>query len=189
MRANHNDPQYTLSDYQIDVVRIQLVKDRTIFSDQPISTPDAAVDMIGRELAEWDREAILILNLDSKNRVINMHVASFGTINYSATSMRELIKSSILSNASSMIMMHNHPSGDVSPSEEDIEITGNIVAVGKLMGIEVIDHIIVGSNPSFHYYSFCEDDMLSPSQKINLIDDAPKKNIAAEKKAKRKSSR
>lgn len=189
MRTNHNDPQYTLSDYQIDVVRIQLVKDRTIFSNQPVSTPDAAIDMIGRELAEWDREAILILNLDSQNRVINLHVASIGTISYSLTTMRELIKSSILSNASSMIVMHNHPSGDVSPSVEDIDITGNIVAVGKLMGIEVLDHIIVGSYPSFQYYSFSDNDMLRPSQKINLIDDAPKKGIAAEKKPKRKSCR
>ena len=189
MRTNHDNTQFTLSDYQLDVVRIKLVKDRTIFSDQPLNSPDAAVEMIGRELSEWDREALLVLNLDTKNNVINMHVVSIGTINYSVTTMRELIKSSILSNASSMIMMHNHPSGDVSPSEEDIEITGNIVAIGKLMGIEVLDHIIVGSDPSFQYYSFSDNDMLRPSQKINLIDDAPKKNIAAEKKVSRKRSR
>ena len=189
MRKNHDNTQFTLSDYQLDVVRIKLVKDRTIFSDQPLNTPDAAVDMIGRELSEWDREAMLVLNLDTKNNVINMHVVSIGTINYSVTTMRELIKSSVLSNASSMIVMHNHPSGDVSPSEEDIEITGNIVAIGKLMGIEVLDHIIVGSDPSFQFFSFNNNDMLIPSDRINLIDDAPKKNMAAEKRTARKRSR
>lgn len=189
MRTNHDNTQFTLSDYQLDVVRIKLVKDRTIFSDQPLNSPDAAVDMIGRELAEWDREAMLVLNLDTKNNVINMHVVSIGTINYSVTTMRELIKASVLSNASSMIMMHNHPSGDVSPSEEDIEITGNIVAIGKLIGIEVLDHIIVGSDPSFQFFSFNNNDMLIPSDRINLIDDATKKNMAAEKRTARKRSR
>lgn len=188
MRTNHDNTQFTLSDYQLDVVRIKLVKDRTIFSDQPLNSPDAAVEMIGRELCEWDREALLVLNLDSRNNVINMHVVSIGTISYSVTTMREMIKSSVLSNANSMIVMHNHPSGDVSPSEEDIEMTGNIVAVGKLMGIEVLDHIIVGSDSALHHFSFMENDMLKPSTRVfNIVDDTAKKTMAAEKKTRRKS--
>lgn len=180
VKKMEKDRQYSLDDYKLDVVRVKLIKDRTIISDTPITTPQDAVDFIGRELAGWDREAIMIFNLDTKNKVINLNLASVGTINVSITSMREILKSSILSNSNSIIMMHNHPSGDPTPSQEDIELTEKLVAVGELVGIGVLDHIIVGEGGTYNYFSFRENDMLHPSKQIfQIIDDTHTKKRAA----------
>lgn len=82
--------------------------------------------------------------LDVKNRVIGIHTVSIGNLNSAIVSPREVFKAAILANAASIIVGHNHPSGDVTPSPEDIQVTTTLQQAGKLLGIEVLDHIIVG---------------------------------------------
>lgn len=92
-----------------------------------------------------DRESFYSLHLDNKNRVVGVEEVSRGTINETTTSPRELFKSAILSNAASIIVVHNHPAGVPEPSESDLETTKRMVAAGKLLGIPVRDHVIVGA--------------------------------------------
>ena len=90
-----------------------------------------------------DRECVVCLHLNTTHKVIAKEIVSIGSLNQSVVHPRELFKGAILNSASAIIIAHNHPSGEVEPSENDKEITKNLIAAGKILGIEVIDHIIV----------------------------------------------
>ena len=139
--------------FKIEQVSIRLVKDAPLYSDEPLNSPDKVVKALAKELSEMDREVICIVNMNAKSVAINYTIASVGTITNAITCPRELLKSSILSNASGMIMLHNHPSGDPSPSKEDISITNRIHEASLIMNIPLVDHIIIGDN---NYMSFKE---------------------------------
>ena len=98
-----------------------------------------AVDLIGSE----DREVLLVLCLNTKNDVVAIHRCHVGSLNSSIVHPREVFKSAILNNAASIIISHNHPSFNCSPSTEDIDVTKRIQEAGILLGIELLDHIIV----------------------------------------------
>lgn len=98
-----------------------------------------------RGAIDGDRESFYAVHLDVRHRVIGVEEVAKGTIDGVEVGMREIFKSAMLSNAKSMIVAHNHPSGDPSPSRADIEITKAIAKAGKLMGISVLDHIILGA--------------------------------------------
>lgn len=98
-----------------------------------------ALDLIGSE----DREVLLVLCLNTKNDVVAIHRCHVGSLNSSIVHPREVFKSAILNNAASIIISHNHPSFNCSPSSEDIEVTKRIQEAGILLGIELLDHIIV----------------------------------------------
>ena len=140
--------------FKLDVVSIRLNKDAPLMSGHPVKSPEDAVKLIGQELCEMDREVVCIINLKSDGTPINCTFASMGALDRSVAHPRELLKATILSNASTMIMIHNHPSGNVEPSEQDIYITKRMAAVYGLMGIELMDHLIVGNEET--YYSFAE---------------------------------
>ena len=108
-------------------------------------------------IKDCDREMFCILNLRTKNQVINVNVVGMGTFNSVLVHPREVFKSAILSNASSIILAHNHPSGDQEPSRQDIEVTKRLAEAGNLMGVEVLDHIVVAEN---RYFSFSEENIL-----------------------------
>ena len=130
------------------VFRVQLVRESGI--DRPqLDHPWDAAQILCRYLENEDREHFVTLMLDVKNRVIGIHTVSIGNLNSAIVSPREVFKAAILANAASIIVGHNHPSGDVTPSPEDIEITEVLKKAGKLLGIEVLDHIIVGEDGSF----------------------------------------
>jgi len=95
--------------------------------------------------------------LNNKNELIERRLLFMGTVNRSVVHPREVFKYAYLSSASSIICMHNHPSGDVSPSRDDIMFTKALAEVGALQGIPVLDHIIVGNN---NYYSFSDNGMI-----------------------------
>ena len=96
---------------EIKVVNIRMVKEPSLYSADPISSPQDVLDVITNEMKDYDREVFAILNLKSNGQVINMNVCSVGTLNSSMVSPREVFKSSILSNAAAFIAIHNHPSG------------------------------------------------------------------------------
>lgn len=105
-------------------------------------------------LVNEKQEHFYAIYLDIKNKIIKDKLLFIGTINYSMVHPREIFKEAYLIGAISIIIVHNHPSGEVLPSKNDIETTKQLDAVGKLMGIPIIDHIIIGENK---YYSFCEN--------------------------------
>lgn len=129
---------------ELEVVNIRLVKEPSLYSEKQLRCSDDVVELMGEELAEYDREVLCVLNMKTNGQVINMNIVSVGGIERTLIFPREIFKSSILANASSIILMHNHPSGTVKPSREDIEVTKRIQKCGELLGIELIDHIIIG---------------------------------------------
>ena len=106
------------------------------------------------KLSNLDKEHFMILHLDTRNRVIKDEIVSVGTLNSSLIHPREVFKSAIKESANSVIIVHNHPSGEVDPSEEDKEITEILFDAGKLLSIKVLDHVIVGDGK---WYSFREN--------------------------------
>lgn len=100
-----------------------------------------------------DKECFMVLHLDSKNRVIKDEVVSIGTLNVSVVHPREIFKSAIKESANSIVLVHNHPSGDPTPSKDDEEVTEKLFEAGALLNIKVLDHVIVGRDG---YWSFNE---------------------------------
>lgn len=116
-----------------------------------ISQPKDTV-RIFNEVLELDtrtEEVFAIMTLDTKNKVTGIFTVSIGAINSAVVHPREVYKRALLQNAAVIIACHNHPSGDPSPSKEDINITLRLKEVGKIIGIELLDHIIIGSNDDY----------------------------------------
>jgi DNA repair protein RadC len=102
----------------------------------------------------YDKEAFVVAFLNTKNRVIDHEVVSVGTINSSLVHPREVFRNAIINKANSVILCHNHPSGDLTPSTEDINITRRLEETGKLLGIKVLDHLIINGINHKELYSF-----------------------------------
>lgn len=131
----------------VPVFRVRLVREGTLpYPEQPaIRTPhDAAAVLMPRFLQDRDRETFAVLLLSTRNRVLGLHPAHEGTLDGAAVHPREVFKAAILRNAAAIIVGHNHPSGDPEPSEEDTRITAKLVEAGEILGIEVLDHLIIG---------------------------------------------
>lgn len=145
--------------FKLEVVSIRLVKDAPLFSDHKLTTPQDAAKVVGDFLCEMDREVLCVVNLKSDGTPINCSIVSIGAVNQTIAEPRELFKAAILSNAAQMLMMHNHPSGSLEPSRQDIVMTDRMLELSELMGIRLVDHIIVG-NDSSRYFSFREKQMI-----------------------------
>ena len=145
---------------ELEVVNIRLVKEPSLYSEQTLDSPQAVVELMAKELSQYDREVFCILNMKNNGQVINMNLVSVGTINASLVIPREVFKSSILANASAIIGLHNHPSGNVKPSKEDMIVTR------QLLGIELLDHIIVGGTNG-KMLSFREEKMLNVTGRMD----------------------
>lgn len=137
--------------YELPEVRIRLCEGASLYSTKPISDPETANKLIRKEMKYLDRESLVVLNLDYQLHPINFNVVSIGCDNRSSFKLSDVFKTSILSSASCIMLFHNHPSGNPSPSEEDIDITRRIINAGSLLDINLMDHIIVGGDT---YYSF-----------------------------------
>ena len=129
--------------FKLDVVSIRLNKDAPLMSGHPVKSPEDAVKLIGQELCEMDREVVCIINLKSDGTPINCTFASMGALDRSVAHPRELLKATILSNASSMILIHSHPSGNLEPSMEDSILTDRMIKLCDLVGVPLVDHVIV----------------------------------------------
>ena len=141
--------------YKLKEVCIRLAEGHPLYSDVPITTPNIAMDVMRKELSQYDREVLCVVNLNNKMQPINFNIVSMGSINSSIASIPNILKSGILSNAYGFLLLHNHPSGDVTPSAADIETTIRCVEAGKLMTIPCLDHVIVGGSNG-NYLSFRE---------------------------------
>jgi len=122
-----------------------LVRENTGDEIIKISKPADAYGLVKDELINSDREILLSVMLTVKNDLIGVETVSIGSITASTTTPRDVFKSAILANAVAIIVCHNHPSGDLIPSDSDIALTKQIVEAGELLGIKVLDHLIVSN--------------------------------------------
>ncbi len=109
-----------------------------------VKSPEDVVSAVGSMLKGKKREHFLTLLLDTRNRLIRVATISMGSLDSSVVHPREVFKEAISASAASVIFVHNHPSGDPEPSEDDIELTRRLVEAGRVLGIVVLDHVIVG---------------------------------------------
>ena len=137
---------------KLEQVAIRMVEQPSLYSKEPMNNPDAAIRVMNEFLSQMDRELFCIVNLQADLTPINMNIVSVGSLNEALINPREIFKSAILSNAHSMMLIHNHPSGNLTPSTSDIQTTARMQELGELMGISLVDHIITGRDGN--YYSF-----------------------------------
>ena len=137
---------------KLEQVAIRMVEQPPLYSKEPMNNPDAAIRVMNEFLSQMDRELFCIVNLQADLTPINMNIVSVGSLNEALINPREIFKSAILSNAHSMMLIHNHPSGNLTPSTSDIQTTARMQELGELMGISLVDHIITGRDGN--YYSF-----------------------------------
>jgi DNA repair protein RadC len=125
----------------------ELARRLETFVEEPkrkICSPKDVYTLMYPKMREQKKEKFITLCLDTKNQILREEVISIGSLNASIVHPREVFKSALMESSASVIMIHNHPSGDPSPSREDIMVTEKLVEGGKLLGIEVLDHIIIG---------------------------------------------
>jgi DNA repair protein RadC len=118
-----------------------------------IKNPESVVKAIRASIKDKAREHFKLILLNPRNKIIGISTISIGTLNASLVHPREVFKDAITHSAASVVLAHNHPSGDPEPSDDDLKITKKLVDSGKILGIEVLDHIVIGKN---NFYSFKE---------------------------------
>ncbi|MBN2565514.1 MAG: DNA repair protein RadC [Candidatus Eisenbacteria bacterium] len=111
-----------------------------------LSGPEDVADMFMREMSGLDREHFRAILLNTKNRILGVRTISIGSLNASIVHAREVFKAAVAESAQAIVLVHNHPSGLPEPSSEDIAVTERLAEAGRILGIEVLDHIVLGSN-------------------------------------------
>ncbi len=148
----------------ISVFRISLVRDRHLQFEQKNITDSQQAHLILRRLIETqgnpDREQFCIALLNAKNQIIGLNIVAVGGLVSAPVYPTDVLKPAILANAASLILCHNHPSGNVEPSFEDIAVTKRIVKAAKIMGITVHEHLII-SLYNENYYSFADNGLIT----------------------------
>ena len=162
----------------IPLIRLRAEKERLLPCgvNNHIDTPEKVVKMVNRLLKDSDREQLLVLSVDVKSKPVCIEYVAVGALNVLWVEPREVFKHAVLSNASAIIMVHNHPSGDITPSLDDFKITKRIMKAGELMGIHLLDHIIIGDNEEFFNFKDTEDWMQMKSDD-NIWDEKCKKAV------------
>ena len=127
-----------------------------------LACADDVVALVRPELGLATREHFIGLYLDARNCLLSKYVIAIGSLNASLVHPREIFKTALAEGAAALILVHNHPSGDPTPSDEDVVITKNLIKVGELIGIEVLDHVIVTQHD---YFSFAESQLQQDSSK------------------------
>ena len=143
-----------ISAKRFNIVSVKLVKESSLlYKERSVKSPKDSYNLLKYFLEDKDREYFIVAALDIKNQPVSVHVCHVGSLNACIVHPREVMKSAILSNAASIIVGHNHPSGNPAPSEEDHKVTRRLKEAGEIIGIELLDHIIIGTDS---YLSFAE---------------------------------
>ncbi|QNK57434.1 RadC family protein [Paenibacillus sp. PAMC21692] len=131
---------------RVQVIGLRMVRESTsiLYPGRVIRSPKDAADLFRQFIGDCDRESFYILCLNTKNEPTALHQVSTGTLNASLVHPRETFKLAILANSVAIIACHNHPSGQPDPSPEDVELTERLRDSGSLLGIDLLDHIILG---------------------------------------------
>src|SRR6266581_1815063 len=143
----------------IPIYRVTLVREGKLpCYEERIRSSAIASTILHNYLDGVDREHFVVVLLDQKNQVIGLHTVSIGSLTASIVAPREVFKVAILANCANILIAHNHPSGDPQPSREDRAITQRLKEAGALLGINLLDHVIVGGEG--RYFSFADENML-----------------------------
>jgi DNA repair protein RadC len=118
-----------------------------VAADRPeVTSPEAAAEILVPPLRGRDRERCVVALLDTKHRLLDVVTVSVGSIDHTFMAPREVFRDALLANASALVLAHNHPSGDPDPSRDDELVTRRLVRAGELVGVEVLDHLVVGGD-------------------------------------------
>lgn len=143
---------------RVDIVSLKMVKENSVtYLNRVISSPNDSAEIIRNFIADSDREQMVVCCLDTKNQPTSISIVSIGSLNSAIVHPREIYKTAILSNSASIIIAHNHPSNNTDPSHEDIVLTNRLDEAGKIIGIKLMDHLIIGQGG---YTSFKEEGLL-----------------------------
>jgi len=137
--------------YIIPGFRIALVREPGVkLADRPqIRVAAEAAPLLAQYIGDTDREVFAVALLTVRHRVLGLHTVSVGCLTSSLVHPREVFKPAILAGSAALLLVHNHPSGDPDPSAEDIALTRRLAAAGQLLGIEILDHLILGEAGRF----------------------------------------
>ena len=153
---------------KFNVYRISMIKEKSIDYQAQVSNSRQAAEVARKTITECgqgDREQMVVLMLDIRNQIIGANIVSVGSVSGSFVGLREILKPVILANSIAMIIAHNHPSGNLKPSQEDNEITKRIFIGAHLLGITLHDHLIVNIFENERYYSYSENNILEKYKK------------------------
>lgn len=139
--------------YYVPLVRTYFVKEKVLkYEEKELNQASKIAGLAKLLLEHADREYLMVLSLDNKCHPLAMEIITIGTVDQTLVNVRDIMKHALLSNASGIVLIHNHTSGNTKPSQEDMQTTEKIMKASKLLGITLHDHIIVGDD----YYSFRE---------------------------------
>lgn len=146
----------------INLQKLVMVKEKAIRYEleSSINNPREVAEMLQKVTGMQDapEEQFWMICMDTKNKIVGLHLVSQGTLNSALVHPREVFKRALLNNASSIVLAHNHPSGNPQPSQQDVDLTNRLVQVGDLVGITIMDHIILGD--AGRYLSLKEKNMM-----------------------------
>src|SRR5215467_11457224 len=144
---------------RIPIYRVTLVREGKMPTyESRIRSSASAYTVLQEYLDGVDREHFVVMLLDQKNSAIGLHTVSIGSLTASIVAPREVFKVAILANCANILIAHNHPSGDCQPSKEDRAITQRLKEAGALLGINVLDHLVIGAEG--RYFSFADEGLL-----------------------------
>lgn len=155
MNGSENPQQESAKTYRVPRQRLSLIRDGSLQSTWKHFANSLEAFQFAREqlYSDADREQFYVLMLDCKNRLIGVNLVSQGSLSTSVVCPREVFKAAIMANSAAVILLHNHPSGCPDPSQEDRACTSRLCEAGKILGIRVLDHVIVGESA---YFSFSD---------------------------------
>ena len=135
---------------------------REVLSKMKVDSPEIVCQLMAQDLRALTRESVRVILLDTKFQLLRVEEISLGSLNESIAHPREIFRPAMIHSAYAMILVHNHPSGDPTPSDADKKLTRRVVEVGKLLGVELADHIIIGNflADKESYFSFKEEDLI-----------------------------
>ena len=146
---------------RVGIVHLEMVREsRTLYGMKRFQNPKDAAELVRPLCEKSDREMMLVLSLNGRLEPQAVEIAAVGGVSSCSVDIRSIFKHALLSNAEYVICFHNHPSGDPEPSREDELLTGRIRSAGELLGVELVDHIILGEGNA--YYSFRDHGRLMP---------------------------
>lgn len=150
--------------YRVARYRVALVRDGTVPTgwDRHVRTSGDVAGLLRSEAADLDREVFMTVLLDGRNKVIGLNVVAIGSLTAALVHPREVFKAAILANAAAIILAHSHPSGDPTPSAEDLALTTRLCEAGALLGIRVLDHLVLGHDDA--YRSLADDGQLGSAR-------------------------
>lgn len=146
-----------MNKYNGHKVHIQLISENLPKQEHFIKSASDVYDLLKDDIKTFDREVLLVITLNTANKVLGVNETAVGTLNHCTMHPREIFKPAILQNAASIILAHNHPSGKTEPSFEDKKVTEQIYQASKILSITLLDHVIIGDG----YYSFSDNNQIN----------------------------